>query len=191
MPFRFAVLAKVAIASFCSFAVTSCGIPRDPQLTTALVQDTGTIRLGWVEGAEADPHAVEALRKLRQRTGARLKITRADSETVFDDLAGGRIDLAYGILAKDNPWSKEVFGRALGWRARPPSHEPVSRFAMRNGENGWIMLVEEAAETSSKIPHEIRSDMRRAKQLERWTLVGMASVVIVSTLPMGGSQAMN
>lgn len=42
----------------------------------------------------------------------------------------------------------------------------------------------------SKLPEEIRSDMRKAKKLEWWTLVGMASVVVVMYFAMGGSQAM-
>lgn len=42
----------------------------------------------------------------------------------------------------------------------------------------------------SELPREIRSEMQRGKKLERWTLVGMASVVIVMYFAMGGSQAM-
>lgn len=145
MSFRFAGTATVKLITLCSLLLASCNMPRDPQRTTELVKETSTIRLGWIEGAEAGPHVTEALEKLSQATGARLKITRADSETIFEDLAGGRLDLAYGNLAKDNPWNTEVyFGRAIDWRARPPAPERASRFVMRNGENGWIMLVEEA-----------------------------------------------
>lgn len=143
MPSRMKMVAAVAITSF---SMISCDIPRDPQLTTDLVEETGTIRLGWVEGAKADEHVSDALANLQKKTGADLEITRGDSEQVFADLAGGKIDLVYGEFPMESPWSKEVyFGRALGWRARAPKAEPVSRFAMRNGENGWIMLVEEAA----------------------------------------------
>lgn len=143
---KFSKMIPFAAAAIASLATTSCDMPRDPQRTTDLVTETGTIRLGWVEGADADEHVSDALANLKQRTSADLEITRGDSEKVFGDLAGGRIDLVYGEFPMDSPWSKEVyFGRALGWRARAPKHEPVSRFAMRNGENGWIMLVEEAA----------------------------------------------
>lgn len=138
--------ATLVTAGFLGVALASCDMPRDPELTTSLVKETDTIRLGWIEGAEQDEFVMDALSKLERRTGATVEITRGDSEKLLADVADGKLDLAYGELPNDSPWSKEVyFGRALGWRARPPGHESVSRFAMRNGENGWIMLVEDAA----------------------------------------------
>ena len=137
---------RMTIAGFLGFALAGCDMPRDPQLTTSLVRETETIRLGWVEKSQADEHVSDALAKLQEKTGAGLQIHRGDSEKILAELAEGKIDLAYGTFAMQSPWSKEVyFGRAIGWRARAPKHESVPRFAMRNGENGWIMTVEEAA----------------------------------------------
>lgn len=42
----------------------------------------------------------------------------------------------------------------------------------------------------TKLPKEIRNDMREAKRLEWWTLAGITSVAIVMYFAMGGSQAM-
>ncbi len=135
----------LAIMGLLGLTLAGCDMPRDPQRTTSLVRETGTIRLGWIENAEADRHATDALAELQQKTGAKLRIRRGDSEEIFADLAEGKIDLAYGDFAMDSPWSKEVhFGRAIGWRARPPKHVATHRFAMRNGENGWIMTVDKA-----------------------------------------------
>lgn len=121
-------------------------MPRDSERTTSLVRETGTIRLGWIENAKADSNVTDALANLEEATGANLQIRHGDSEKIFAELAEGKIDLVYGNLAMDSPWAKEVyFGRAIGWRARPPKHESVQRFAMRTGENGWIMTVEKAA----------------------------------------------
>ena len=62
------------------------------------------------------------------------------------ELEEGRIDLVYGRFAKDSPWARKVhLGHALGVRAEPPKHVEAPRFAYRNGENGWIMLIEPAA----------------------------------------------
>ena len=139
-------VAQLAVAGLVGVALAGCDMPHDPQMTTSLVRETHTIRLGWIEGAESDEYVQEALSKLQRKTGAGVEITRGDSEKLLADLAEGKLDLAYGTLPMDSPWSKEVyFGSALDWRARPPSYEPVSRFAMRHGENGWIMLVEAAA----------------------------------------------
>lgn len=131
------VLLAAAILPACS------DIPRDPERTESLVRETGVIRLGWVGGATADEAANVALGKLSARTGARIERHVGESDQVLRDLAEGKLDLVYGPFAKTSPWAKEVhFGSALGWRAKPPKQERVSRFAMRNGENGWVMLVE-------------------------------------------------
>ena len=42
----------------------------------------------------------------------------------------------------------------------------------------------------SRIPEEIRGDLRRAVRLEWWTLAWQASIVVVMFLVMGSSQAM-
>lgn len=137
---------RLALTGLAGLILASCDMPRDPEMTTSLVRETGTIRLGWIEDARADAHVSDALAELQETTGAGLQIRRGDSEEILSELAEGKIDLAYGNFAMDSPWSKEVhFGRAIGWRARPPRHESVQRFAMRNGENGWIMTVEKAA----------------------------------------------
>jgi len=135
-----------ALIGLTGLILASCDMPRDPERTTSLVGETGTIRLGWIENAQADGHVCDALAELQETTGADLQIRRGDSEEILAELAEGKIDLAYGNFAMDSPWSKEVhFGRAIGWRAKPPKHESVQRFAMRRGENGWIMTVEKAA----------------------------------------------
>lgn len=146
MPNGLRNVAQFAVAALLGVTLASCDMPHDPEMTTSLVRETHTIRLGWIEGAERDEHVTDVLSRLRRKTDANVEVTRGDSENLLPDLATGKLDLVYGTLPKDSPWSKEVyFGRALGWRASPPSHEPVSRFVMRNGENEWIMLVENAA----------------------------------------------
>ena len=122
-------------------------IPRDPERTEALVRETGVIRLGWVAGAESDAAAEQALARLADMTGARIERHEGQTEMVLSDLADGKLDLAYGHFARSNPWAREVhLGSALGWRSAAPKREPVPRFAMRNGENGWVMLVEKASQ---------------------------------------------
>lgn len=138
---------KISLFLIAPLALVSCAdIPRDPERTEALVRETGVIRLGWVSGAAPDEAASRALGKLSAQTGASVELHEGESDAVLSDLKNGKLDLVYGHFPQSSPWSKEVhFGQALGWRAQAPKHEHVPRFAMRNGENGWVMLVAEAS----------------------------------------------
>jgi hypothetical protein len=138
---------KIALFLVATLAFVSCAdIPRDPERTEALVRETGVIRLGWIGGAAPDEAADEALSKLSSNTRATIERHEGASEVVLANLKNGKLDLVYGHFPQSSPWAKEVhFGHALGWRAKAPKHEHVPRFAMRNGENGWVMLVEEAS----------------------------------------------
>lgn len=138
-PIAWALLGAVPLAA--------CGdMPRDPERTEALVRETGTIRLGWVEGTPPGPKANEVLAQIAQTTGATVERAAGDSEHLLGELEDGRIDLVYGRFAQDSPWATKVhLGYALGWRAEPPKHVEAPRFAFRNGENGWIMRFEKAA----------------------------------------------
>lgn len=138
---------KIVLFLVAMLTLVSCAdIPRDPERTEALVRETGVIRLGWVGGAAPDQAATEALIKLSVLTDAIIERYEGESDVLLTDLRDGKLDLVYGHFPQSSPWSREVyFGHALGWRAKPPKHEHVPRFAMRNGENGWVMLVEEAA----------------------------------------------
>lgn len=138
---------KLALVLAATLALSACAdIPRDPERTEAQVRETGVIRLGWVGEAAPDEAATGALRRLSKLTGARVERHEGESEAVLSDLKDGRLDLVYGHFPQASPWAREVhFGSALGWRAKPPKYEHVPRFAMRNGENGWVMLVEQAS----------------------------------------------
>lgn len=127
-------------------ALAACAdLPRDPEGTEALVRESGTLRLGVVTGAPADPHALAALARTGRATGAKVLRSQGDSEALLAELEGGKLDLVYGRFAMESPWATHVhFGKALGWRAEPPKHVAAPRFVYRNGENGWIMQVEGA-----------------------------------------------
>lgn len=120
-------------------------IPRDPERTESLVRETGTIRLGVTNGGKQSEDAKRALERVAAITNARIERRMGESEQLLSELRDGRIDLVYGSFADASPWGKEVhFTSAPGWRAKPPPSQAVPRFAIRNGENGWLMLVENA-----------------------------------------------
>jgi hypothetical protein len=124
-----------------------CDLPRDPDNTESLVRARETIRFGWVSGARPDPAAEATLAKLSRRLRARVERREGQSEALLSDLEKGHLDLVYGHFAQSSPWSRKVhFGEAEGWQTKPPKDHQAPRFAMQNGENGWIMSVARAGE---------------------------------------------
>jgi hypothetical protein len=137
--------AGVAAALAATILLPACSLPRDPGGTTDRVEQTGILRLGLIEATEFDRPSRDTLRRVLDRTGARVEIIRGDSEELLGRLEHGELDLVFGRLASSSPWSKAVhFGQAQGFLGTAPKDEPVPRFAMMHGENGWIMLVAEA-----------------------------------------------
>ncbi len=125
--------------------VAGCGMPRDPSGTTNRIERSNSIRLGVVSGAEINEDAAQTLERLGSETGARIRVEADEAEILLGRLEHGELDLVYGNFAEASPWSRRVnLGTAQGWLAEPPQYEPVPRFAMMLGENGWIMQVEKA-----------------------------------------------
>lgn len=138
---------RVVVAGALGLTLLGCDLPRDPEDTESLVRARETIRLGWVSGARPDPAAQATLAELSRRLGARVERREGESEALLSDLEKGRLDLVYGHFAQSSPWSRNVhLGEAEGWQTKPPKDHQAPRFAMRNGENGWIMTVARAGE---------------------------------------------
>jgi hypothetical protein len=131
---------------FCSLlaATAACtDLPRDPAGTTERVERTGKIIVGQIAGDDLSDQSAKILRGVAQRTGATVHIRQGAGEQLLADLEEGRIDLVYGCFAKSSPWSANVhLGPPMGRRKIVGKDERVPRFAFRNGENGWIAMVQ-------------------------------------------------
>lgn len=138
---RISVLFALALVGACS------DLPRDPEGTTDKVRASGTIRLGMIEGAAPDPASEAVLERVAKKTGARIERVPGHAEKLLEDLEGGGLDLVYGHFADDSPWFGHVhLGKPPGTDVAPPKSQRWPRFAFRNGENGWIALLEGAAQ---------------------------------------------
>ena len=138
---------RLVVVGALGLMLLGCDLPRDPEHTESLVRARQVIRLGGVAGADPDTAADATLAELSRRLGARIERREEESEILLSALENGELDLVYGHFAQDSPWSRIVhFGEAEGWTGKPPRHRQVPRFAMRNGENGWIMTVARAGE---------------------------------------------
>ncbi|MBX7500413.1 substrate-binding domain-containing protein [Qipengyuania sp. YG27] len=93
-----------------------------------------------------DEPSRRTLQRVLKKTGAKVQLSRGDSEDLLSQIEQGKLDLVFGEFPRSSPWKKAVhFGSAQGRLGKPPKDLKVPRFAMMNGENGWIMLIEKAS----------------------------------------------
>jgi len=125
-------------------ALASCGLPRDPERTADTVRANGVLRLGMVAGDERDEAAERQLAAAAREHGAVVRRRTASAHELLRDLEDGGLDLVYGRFPADSPWATRIhLGRVPRQLAEPPEDVAAPRFAFRNGENGWIMAVEQ------------------------------------------------
>lgn len=132
-----------------SCALASCNaLPRDPDGTFDRIRHDRTVRIGLLdlpEGRRAEASAL--IKEVERRAGARAVRRTMATEPALAALQEERLDLVLGTFAKDSPWKTDVaFAPPLA-RWGGEKHPIALRAAMRNGENRWIMLVEEASRT--------------------------------------------
>lgn len=138
--FRWALLGPLAAMLY------ACDMPRDAADTEQGIRERGEVLLGEVEGVEPDPASRRALDRAARALGAGVTRIPGHGEELLENLADGKLDIVYGEFADDSPWAANVhFGQPAGSNDKPGKSERVPRFAFRNGENGWITRVEEAA----------------------------------------------
>jgi hypothetical protein len=138
-----------------ALAVASCGdIPRDQQGTLKRIREEGVMRVGLVTGSES---AVEAprLRTLVQRSaaaaGGRPLVLEDAAEPLLLRLEEGDLDLVVGAFDRSTPWSRRVHLLPPIARETRGKAEVETTAAARNGENGWIMLLEREAKALSTV----------------------------------------
>lgn len=137
--------ARALLALPAIFALTACGMPRDPAGTENAIRKRGTVILGAVEGAAPDPASQRQLARAASALGATVTRVPGHGEELLAGLEEGHFDLVYGEFADESPWATHVhFGQPATREGKPGKTERLPRFAFRNGENAWIMRVEDA-----------------------------------------------
>ena len=120
-------------------------MPHDPGGTEVNIRKRGTVILGEVEGAAPDPASRRQLARAASALGATVTRVPGHGEELLTGLEEGHFDIVYGEFADDSPWATHVhFGQPATREGKPGKSERLPRFAFRNGENGWILRVEEA-----------------------------------------------
>lgn len=130
-----------------------CGdLPRDQEGTLERIRAMGEVRVGVAAAADRSPHAAR-MRSLVDRASARAgghpRVETGALESLLLRLEAGELDLVVGEFDRSSPWYRRVHllppmaTRSVG------DSELEATAAARNGENGWIMLVESEARTLS------------------------------------------
>lgn len=139
---------KAAPFLFIPFLLAACDLlPRDPDGTLNSIEHSGVIRVAMV--ADPDPidrrRASQLIRQLESRTHAKARIIEGATEPLIGELENGKLDVLIGPFAQDTPIKSVVaLGPPLASRKMGEGRIDLVA-AMRNGENRWIMLVEESS----------------------------------------------
>lgn len=136
-----------------SLMLVACGsVPRDQEGTLERIGQMREVRVGVVAVAGQSPHFAR-LRSFVERAstaaGGRPRIELGATEALLLRLEAGELDLVVGEFDRASPWYKRVHllppmaTRSVG------DSELEATAAARNGENGWIMLIEREARALS------------------------------------------
>ena len=140
---------RTFIISLALIASASCAdFPKDPRGTIDRARDQGSFRVGLVSSAgRRDPEqlAQRLVERIGKAVQASPKIVRGETEVLLTGLEEGHLDVVIGRFEKKSPWAARVtFGPPLRTDTQGKS-QLLLRPAMRNGENGWITLIERQA----------------------------------------------
>jgi hypothetical protein len=127
-------------------------LPRDQERTLERIAETREVRVGMTAAADQSPHYAR-LSNLLQRSavaaGGSPRIEVGAAEALLLRLEAGELDLVIGEFDRSSPWYRRVhLLPPLATRSTGDS-ELEATAAARNGENGWIMLIEREARALS------------------------------------------
>ena len=144
---------KLTALSICLLLLSGCGdFPRDPLGTLERVRAERSFRVGMVAplGDRPDAAVQRLLEQVAAASSARPVLVRGDSEPLLNRLEEGELDLVIGRFEAASPWATMVSFAPPLRVERQGSTDFNLGAAMRNGENGWIALVEAASRDSAE-----------------------------------------
>lgn len=134
-------------------SVGGCGsLPRDQEQTLERIAETREVRVGVTAAADQSPHFARLfsfIHRSASAAGGSPRIEVGAAEALLLRLEAGELDLVVGEFDRSSPWYQRVhLLRPLASRSVGDS-ELEATAAARNGENGWIMLIEREARALS------------------------------------------
>jgi hypothetical protein len=136
---------RVLMAFLMGSVLAGCDLPRDPEETLETVQGqelrVGVLKFG--ENADKDRPIVE---RLAASLGSKLVYVDGDAHVLFEDLKRGHLHLVIGGVPESTPFAKEL-GLSKPVGPLHGAHEEEDRvIAIRPGENGFLLRVNQAIE---------------------------------------------
>ena len=132
-----------------------CGsLPRDQEQTLERIAETREVRVGMTAAADQSPHfprLFDFIHRSATAAGGSPRIEVGGAEALLLRLEAGELDLVVGEFDRSSPWYQRVHILPPMATRSAGDSELEATAAARNGENGWIMLIErEARALSSK-----------------------------------------
>ncbi len=146
------------LMSLSLFFLIGCeDFPRDPEKTLEKVSGK-TLKVGY---AEDPPHVVSGasgasgpqaalVEKFAEKLGSTVKWVKKSEQQLFEDLEQRELHLVIGGFSKQTPWKDRV-GISRPFKSSSGS-EYV--FAVTNGENGFLVKLEEFLHEEIDLPYE-------------------------------------
>lgn len=137
------VMKWLALTAFLALAACDA-LPKDSAGTLDRVQAGHVFRVGLIAGSGGIcPDRSRAfLAEVSRRAGAAPRVATGAADGLINALREGELDLVLGEVAHDSPWATEV-SILEPLAADCPGAIDYSAIG-RNGENRWIMLLEES-----------------------------------------------
>jgi hypothetical protein len=129
-------------------AVGCDAVPRDVDGTLNAIRERRVLRVGVIAGTEQAPGfslAEHYLRGIARATGASIRQTAGSMEALLAQVEQGSLDMAIGEVAKDSPWLDDVAVIEPIAERRVGDRQLGLSAIARNGENRWVMLLEQHA----------------------------------------------
>lgn len=129
--------------------VSGCGAyPKDPNQTTAQIEERGTIRIGLIALSESQNarDMQEFAELLATSYEVDPNVVNGSAEALMSQLKRGELDIVIGELPKNSPWAKEAAFTTAFSKNHVSKSEPVVRGAVHLGENRWLLSVERIIE---------------------------------------------
>lgn len=141
------------VFALAALGLGACGnIPRDQAGTLERIREEGVVRVGMVSGltrASEAPRLKTLVERSASAAGGRPLVLEGAAEPLLLMLEEGELDLVVGEFDKSSPWFSRVHLLPPLATEQRGKAKVETTAAARNGENGWIMLLEREAKALS------------------------------------------
>lgn len=149
---RFVSVMKTWPCLVLALMLASCqAIPIDQSGTLERISEHGVLRVGMITGlAPSEKSRLQILvGRSAAAAGGRPVLTEGAAEPLLLMLEAGELDVVVGAFDSSSPWSSRVHLLPPLSIERHGKSDIEATAAVRNGENGWIMLLEREAKSLS------------------------------------------